>query len=202
MADFILQTMVEDIYRAYEALPGGREPLSRDDDGKPQFGNLEKAKHAACGKTVWMLQGGNFGSSKLQATVTVDAEGNETVTPSEYEALCRFIVWCWVPSLQEGWDLMTDLIAAIRATVYGPNLGLLNFTVPTELEGREMHAGTELFLLDLTLSVPIAAEGSVALTRVPIESHESTVTEDDGEADEDGNFEAFETVVVTGPPTT
>jgi hypothetical protein len=198
---FVLHEIVSGIYDAYEALPGGRDPLSRDENGKPQFGNLEKARHAAVGKTVWMLQGGSFGSKALQSTVTTDAEGNETVTPSNYEALCRFIVWCWVPSLEAGWALMTDLLAAIRATPYGPNLGLQNFTVPTELEGRELHAGTELFLIDLTLSVPIADEGSVPITRVELTSHESTVTEDNGVADEDGDFTAFETVIVTGPPT-
>lgn len=198
---FVLHTIVENIYAAYEALPGGREPLSRDDNGRPQFGNLEKARHAAVGKTVWMLQGGNFGSSKLQATVTTDADGTETVTPSDYEALCRFLVWCWVPSLEAGWALMTDLLAATRATVYGPNLGLQSFTVPTEIEGRQLHGGTELFVLDLTLSVPIAAEGSVPIKRVPLESHESTVTEAAGLDTEDLSFEAFETVVVTGPPT-
>lgn len=201
MAGFVLHTIVENIYAAYEALPGGREPLSRDENGLPAFGNLEKARHAAVGKTVWMLQGGSFGAKALQATVSTDAEGNETITPSSYEALCRFLVWCWVPSLEAGWNLMTDIIAAIKSTTYGPNLGLQNFTIPTELEGRELHAGTELFVLDLTLSVPIAAEGSVPVTRVEITSHESTVTEAHGIDTEDVDFTAFETVVVTGPPT-
>ena len=191
---FVLQDIVSGIYDAYEALPGGRAPLSRDEQGRPQFGNLEKAKHAAVGKTVWMLQSGSFGAKALEATVSVDAEGNETVTPSNYEALCRFLVWCWVPSLEDGWALMTDIIAAIRTTNYGPNLGLQNFSIPTELEGRELHADTEVFVLDLTLSVPIAAEGSVPVTRVPLESHQSTVTEDSGD------LVPFETVVVTGPP--
>jgi len=199
---WILSDIVEDIYAEYEALPGGRAPLSRDDNDKPQFGNIEKAKHAAVGKTVWMLQAGTFGSPKLNATVTTNAEGIETVEPNAYEALVRFLVWMWVPDHVSGWNQMVDLIAACRASVYGPNLGLQNFTVPTELEGRELHAGTEVYILDLTISVPIPAEGSVAITRVPLESHESTVTEDDGTTDVDGNFEAFETVIVTGPPTT
>jgi hypothetical protein len=198
---FVLHEIVENIYAAYEALPGGREPLSRDENGRPQFGNLEKARNAAVGKVVWMLQRGSRGAKALQATVTTDEAGNEVITPSNHEALCQFLVWCWVPSLEVGWNLMEDLTAVISATTYGQNIGLQNFTIPTELEGRELHAGTELFVLDLTLSVPLRAEGSVPLTRVPIESHQSTVTEDNGEADEDGNFEAFETVVVTGPPT-
>lgn len=207
---FVLHDIVENIYTAYETLPGGRQPLSRDENGLPQFGNLEKARHAAVGKTVWMTQMGTFGSPLLNATVVKNADGVPTgeTEPNAYDALVRFIVWMWVPSLEVGWNQMVDLIAAIRNTVYGPNLGLQNFTIPTELEGRELHAGTELFLLDLQISVPIPAAGSVPLTQVPLESHESTVTEDDGvrvdgdgNPDEDGDFEAFETVVVTGPPT-
>jgi hypothetical protein len=189
---FVLKQIVADIYAAYEALPGGRDPLSLDEKGEPQFGNLEKARHAAVGKTVWMLQQGTFGSPKLAGT-----EEN----PSSYEALCRFLVWMWAPSLEEGWTKMVDLIAACRATVYAPNLGLQNFTIPTELEGRVLHAGTELFILDLTLSVPIPADGSVPTTLVELQSHESLVTEDNGEDDEDGDFTAFESVLVTGPPT-
>ncbi len=199
MADFILQTIVSEIYDAYEALPGGREPLSRDERGRPQFGNLEKAKHAAVGKTVWMLQTGTFGSPLLNGTEE---------SPKSYDALVRFLIWMWVPDLQTGWDRMVDLIAAIRATIYGPNLGLQGFTIPTEVEGRVLHAGTEVFVLDLTLSVPIPEVGSAPTTLVTIESHESTITEDNGirvdgggNPSEDGDFVAFETVVVTGPPT-
>lgn len=196
---FVLHEIVSNIYDAYEALPGGREPLSRDERGLPQFGNLEKAKHAAVGKTVWMLQQGNFGSPLLRGTEE---------EPKSYDALVRFLVWMWVPTLADGWSQMVDLIAAIRQTVYGPNLGLQGFTIPTELEGRVLHAGTEVYVIDLTLSVPIPEVGSVPTTLVTIESHESTITEDsgirvdgDGNPSEDGDFVAFETVVVTGPPT-
>ena len=199
MADFILHTIVSGIYDAYEALPGGREPLSRDDDGNPQFGNLEKARSSAVGKTVWMLQSGNFGSALLTVS-TVSPEGEAEDSTAAYQALCRFLVWMWVPDLQTGWTQMVDLVAAMRSTVYGPNLGLQNFTIPTELEGRVLHAGTEVFVLDVTLSVPIPTEGSVEPTRVPLESHQSTITEDDGTTDVDGNYAPFETVVVTGPP--
>lgn len=192
MADFILQTIVSEIYDAYEALPGGREPLSRDRQGRPQFGNLEKARNAEVGKTVWMLQTGTFGSPLLNGTEE---------SPKSYDALARFLVWMWVPDLQTGWDRMVDLIAAIRGTVYGPNLGLQGFTIPTELEGRVLHAGTEVYVLDLTLSVPIPAVGSVPTTLVQIESHESLVTADNGIADQNGDFTAFESALVSGPPT-
>lgn len=201
---FILSDIIADIYTAYDELPGPRRtPLSRDENGKPQLGNIEKARHAEVGKTVWMLQSGNFGSPKLNATVVLDAEGVPTgeTEPNSYDALVRFLVWMWVPDLETGWKQMVDLIAAIRNTVYGPNLGLQNFTIPTELEGRELHGGTEVYVLDLILSVPIPAEGSVPLTQVPLESHESTVTEAAGVDTEDLNFDAFETAVVTGPPT-
>lgn len=197
---FILHELVSGIYEAYEALPGGRPPLSRDEQGNPQFGNLEKARNAAVGKTVWMLQSGNFGSPLLKGTEE---------DPAAYYALTRFLVWMWVKDLETGWAQMVDVIAAMRSHVTGPNLGLQNFTIPTELEGRELHAGTELFVLDVVLSVPIPEVGSVPLKTVELTSHQSTVTEDngirvdgDGNPDEDGNFAAFETVVVTGPPTT
>ena len=185
---FILQDLVSEIYDAYEALPNGRQPLSRDEKSLPLFGNLEIARNAECGKTVWMIQGGSFGSPLLAATEE---------KPSSYDALVRFLVWMWVEDLQTGWEKMVDLIAAIRQTVYGPNLGALGFTIPTELEGREMHHG-ELYLLDITLSVPIPINGTVEPTRVPLESHEGAINTG---ASSLTDFTAFDTVVVTGPPT-
>lgn len=188
---FILHEIVSGIYDAYDTLPGGRLPIKRDDEGLPMFGNLEKAKNGEPGKIVWMLQGGNFGSPLIQGT-----EEN----PAKDAALTRFLVWIWAKTLESGWWEMVDIIAAIKRTQYGRGLGLNAFTVPTELEGRHLQHG-ELYVLDLTLNVPIPFEGSVPLPQATIESHQSTVTEDNGEADEDGDFTAFETVIVTGPPT-
>jgi hypothetical protein len=188
---FILHDIVSEIYDAYELLPGGRDPIRRDEYGLPMFGNLEKAKHGSPGKIVWMLQGGNFGSPVLAGTEE---------SPAKDAALCRFLVWIWSTTLETGWNEMCDIIAAIKRTIHGRGLGLLAFTVPTELEGRHLHCG-ELYVLDVTLNVPIPSEGSVPLTLTILESHESTVTEDNGQADEDGDFTAFETVIVTGPPT-
>jgi hypothetical protein len=187
---FVLQQIVSDIYDAYEALPGGRTPIPRDENGLPAFGNLEVAKNAGPGKVVWLHQGGNFGSPLLAGTEE---------SPAKDAALARFLVWMWTSSLEEGWNLLVDIIAAIKRTPYGRSLGLQSYTVPTEVEGRHMQHG-ELYVLDVILNVPIPSEGSVPLTLATIETHQSTVTEDNGVADEDGNFEAFETVIVTGPP--
>ncbi len=158
---FILQTIVGEIYTAYEALPGGREPLSRDDEGLPMFGNLEKARNSSVGKVVWMLQGGTTGDA-----LTGGTEEN----PTKDSALARFSVWMWSRDLQSGWDRMIDLLAAIKQTQYARGLRpLQTFTVPTELEGRHLHLG-ELYMLDVILNVPIPAQGSVPLTLVTIES--------------------------------
>lgn len=188
---FILHEIVSGIYDEYERLPNGRQPIKRDEDGLPMFGNLEKAKHGEPGKIIWMLQGGNFGSPLLAGTEE---------SPAKDAALTRFLIWIWATTLESGWWEMVDIIAAIKRTQYGRGLGLNAFTVPTEIEGRHLHHG-ELYVLDVTLNVPIPSEGSQPQKLVPLESHQSTVTEDNGIADEDGNFEAFETVVVTGPPT-
>jgi hypothetical protein len=186
---WILESIVEEIYTAYEALPGGREPLSRDEKGKPQFGNLEKARHAAVGKTVWMLQGGNFGSPLLVG-------GPDGAT---HMALARFLIWIWEVDHEACWNKMVDLIAAVRATVFGPNMGLTAFTVPTETEGRELHQG-EVWILDLTVSVPIPAVGSVPVTTVELESHQSSISMGAESAVLDETFTAIETAEVTGPP--
>ncbi len=194
---FILADIVSAIYDSYEALPGGRTPIPRDEDGLPMFGNLEKAKNGAVGKVIWTLQSGTFGAPALTA-VKGDGADDEALVRASYQALARFLVWMWVPDLQTGWEQMVDLIAAIRNTVYGPNLGLQNFTIPTELEGREMHGGTEVYVLDLTLSVPIPAVGSVPETLIILESHEGTLNTGASSLED---FTSFDTVVVTGPPT-
>jgi hypothetical protein len=188
---FILHDIVSGIYDAYEQLPGGRDPIKRDENGLPMFGNLAKAEHGSPGKIVWMLQGGNFGSPLLAGTEE---------SPAKDAALARFLVWIWSATLESGWWEMVDIIAAIKSTNYGRGLTLNSFIVPTEVEGRHLQHG-ELYVLDVTLNVPIPSEGSKPLELVTIESHESTVTEDNGVADEDGDFAAFETVIVTGTPT-
>ena len=188
---WILETVIGEIHTAYAALPGGRAPLlGTTESGGPLLGNLEKAHHAELGRVVWTLQTGTFDPAKVSGGV----EG------TMYEALANFQIWIWQADLETCWNVMCDLLAAMRQTIYGPNLGAQTFASPTEVAGREMHHG-ELMLLNVSLSVPIRTVGTVPDEEVTLEAHESTVTADNGEADEDGEFEAFETVLVTGPPT-
>lgn len=62
---------------------------------------------------------------------------------------------------------MVDLLAAIRLTVYGPNMGPQNFQCPTEIEGRHQDRG-EVIVLDVVLSVPIPRDGTVPIEEVAI----------------------------------
>lgn len=174
---FILETIIGEIHDFYAALPGGRE--------RPEvlLGNSEKARNAEPPRIVWVLQGGQFGDSTLSG----GPDG------AMAQAIARFQVWIWQADLQACWDVMADLMAAVRKSVYGPNAAFQSFTAPTETQGRDTHLG-EVFVLELSISVPIKTEGTVALEEVEIESHEATVTADDGDE------VAFETVIVDGPP--
>lgn len=184
---FILESIIEEIHAAYEALPGGRPPLSRNERGKPCMGNLDKAHHGPHFRVVWMLQGGTFNPAKV----------SQGENGAAYEAACRFLVWIWQEDLESCWAMMVDLLAAMRATVYGINLGAQVFLAPTETEGREMHSG-EVFVLDVTLSVPVPLVGSVPTTTVILETHQSLVSADNGEL-VGGEYQPFATVTVVGP---
>lgn len=184
---FILESIVEEIQAAYVVLPGGREPIATNETGKPCFGNLDKAHHAPYPRVIWQLQGGTFNPAKITSGENAAA----------YESACRFLVWIWQKDLETCWAVMVDLLAAMRNTVYGINLGAQNFLAPTETEGREMHLG-EVFVLDVTLSVPIPLVGSVPIETVTLLTHESLVTTDNGEL-VGGVYVPFETITVVGP---
>lgn len=172
---WVLETIIGEIYDAYEALPGGREPIKRGDANEPLLGNLHKARNADCPRVIWVCQGGNFGDKKLSAAgPPVDATSPPEGASPHYQALARFWVWIWQVDLETCWNVMVDLLAATRATVYGPNMGPQNFQCPTEIEGREMHRG-ELIVLDLVISVPIPRDGTVPVEEVVIDTTTSDV---------------------------
>lgn len=166
---FVLEDIIEDIYEAYEALPGGRDPLPRDEHGKPICGNKEKARNASF-RVIWMLQGGTFDTNKL---IPIQPKEGDPDGPN-YAALCSYWVWIWQDTNEACWKVMVDLLAAARATIYGPRLGALNFTVPTEIDGHELTLGA-LFVLNITLAVPIPIEGSVATDTATIAGFETAV---------------------------
>ncbi len=184
---FVLSEIISEIYNAYEALPGGRAPIGRDDLGNPRLGNLEWARNTDYPAIVWMLQSGTFNPAKI-----IGGENGEM-----YEANCRVLIKIWQVDLETLWTVMVDLLAAMRATVFGPNLGAQNFIAPTENEGRHEDHG-EIFILDVTLSIPIPAVGSVPLTTVILETHTSLMTEDSNVL-VSGAYVSFETVTVVGP---
>jgi hypothetical protein len=167
---WIVETIIGEIHASYVALPGGRTPLSVDDNNKPEIGNIHKARNADTGRTIWVMQTGNFGSPTL-ATSAAPADPNappEQPAP-HWQALTRFWVWIWQDTQELAWNVMVDLLAAMRATVYGPNLGPQNFTFPTEIEGRDMEKGS-LCVLDVTISIPMPIVGTVPVEEVAIES--------------------------------
>ncbi len=166
---WILEQIIEDIYSSYEQLPGGRDPLPRDDCGRIPLGSIQKTRNQSY-RVIWLLQTGTFGDPKLAAAGPAPSPDAPPEQPSpHYQALCRFWVWIWQDSQESAWNTMVDLLAAMRATVYGPNLGPLNFSYPTELDGKNIELGS-LCVLDVTISVPIPRDGTVAGEQVTVEN--------------------------------
>lgn len=164
---WIVEAILESVYTAYEQLPGGREPLPRDERGRIPLGSKHKFRNAPY-RVVWILQTGNF-SPPTQAASAPPADASsppEQPTP-HYQALCRFWCWIWECDQEAAWNVMEDLLAALRATVYGPNLGPQNFTYPAELDGKEIEDGA-LCVLDVTISVPMKRDGTVPVEEVAI----------------------------------
>lgn len=177
---FILEDIINQVHANYTALTG--------DTVEAELGNIQKARNADTPRVIWTLSGGQFGAAtKIGGSDAVMAQ-----------ALANFWIWLWFDDLETCWNAMSNMLSAIRSTVYGPNLGLLKFDCPTELEGRNLEKGA-VIVLSVSLSVPLRVDGTVAATEVELATHSSTVTEDDGEIDEDGNYQPFETVLVTGP---
>src|SRR6478736_150894 len=120
---WILEAIIEDIYAAYEKLPGGRDPLPRDDAGRIPLGSIQKTRNQGY-RVIWLLQTGNFGDPKLAAAGPPPSADAPPEQPSpHYQALARFWVWIWEKDQEAAWNVMVDLLAAMRASVYGPNLG-------------------------------------------------------------------------------
>ncbi len=167
---WIVKQIIAEIHAAYVALPTGRPSLSVDENGDPEIGSIHKARNADTGRTIWVMQTGNFGSPTLAASgppASADAPP-EQPTP-HYQALTRFWVFIWQDTQELAWNIMADLLAAMRATVHGPNLGPQNFTFPTELDGRDMEKGSAC-VLDVVLSIPMPRDGTVPAEEVAIET--------------------------------
>jgi hypothetical protein len=172
---WILESIIGEIYEAYRLLPGGRESLPVDEQGKPLLGNIEKARNADAPRVIWVLQGGNFGDAKLAASAPAPSDDAPPEQPTpHYQALARFWVWIWQVDKETCWNVMVDLLAAMRSTIYGPNLGPQNFQCPTEVEGRDMQRG-DLIVLDVVLSVPIPRDGTVPVEEVAIKRFDGNV---------------------------
>lgn len=167
---WIVRQIIAEIHAAYVTLPGGRVPLSKDDNGDPEIGDIQKCRNADVGRTIWLMQTGNFGSPTLAATAPPPDDNAPPEQPApHYQALARFWVWIWQDTQELAWNVMADLLAAMRASVYGPNLGPQNFTFPTELQGRDIEKGS-LCVLDVTISIPMPRDGTVPAEEVAIES--------------------------------
>jgi len=171
---FILEQIIRDISTAYMTLTGSTVPV--------ELGSLDKAKNADTPRIVWTLTGGQFGSSTKVGGVNA----------AMAQALASYWVWLWFDDLETCWNAMSNLLSAIRTTTHGPNMGLLKFDCPTEVEGRLLEKGS-VIVLTVTLSVPLAVDGTFPSEEVQITSHQSTVTEDNGD------FVPFETQIVSGP---
>lgn len=166
---WVLEQIVSDIYNAYEVLPGGRDPIPRGPDLKPLFGNIEKFRNSDVPRVVWVLQTGNFGDPKLAASAPpADPKAPPEQPSPHFQALARFNVWIWQVDNETCWNVMVDLLAAMRATVYGTNLGPQNFSFPTEIEpGGDAEKGA-VIILDVVISVPIPRDGTVPVEEVVI----------------------------------
>lgn len=175
---WIVKRIITEIHAAYVALPSGRPPLSVDENGDPEIGDIHKGRNADTGRVIWVMQTGNFAPASLAASGPSPSQTNlpadavqappEQPTP-HYQALARFWVWIWQDTQELAWNVMADLLAAMRATVYGPNLGPQNFTFPTELEGRDTWKGS-CCVLDVTISIPMPRDGTVLVDETTLAS--------------------------------
>jgi len=193
---FVLQQIVDQVHVEYSALT--------DTTICAEFGNLDKAKNGEAPRIVWTLTGGTFGDS---TKIGGPDAGMSMALPS-------FWIWLWFEDLEQCWNAMVNMCAAIRKVMMGPGITLVTgqppqpmryrlvkFDCPTEIEGRHMDKG-EVIVMTVELSSPIRVDGTRLAQEVELQSHESTVTEDNGVPDPDsGDFTAFETAIVTGPPT-
>jgi hypothetical protein len=171
---WILESILEDIYSSYESLPGGRAPLPRDDDGRIPIGSIQKFRNQSH-RVAWILQTFNFGDPKLAAAgPPTDPAAPAPGQSPHYQALVRFWVWIWQKDQETAWNVMVDLLAAMRASVYGPNLGPQNGQFPTEIDGHDMELGS-LCILDVTISVPMPRDGTVPGPQLEIGSLETDV---------------------------
>jgi hypothetical protein len=178
---FVLEQIINEIHEAYTELTGTQIVA--------ELGNLAKAENADTPRIVWTLTGGQYGpSTKIGGADAAQAQ-----------ALASFFVWLWFDDLEQCWNAMANMLAAIRRTVYGPNCQLLKFDVPTQVEGRSLDKG-EVIVLTVVLSVPMRVDGTMAAQEFEFENHESTVTmESDLTNPVTDDHEVFETVLVTGP---
>lgn len=174
---FIIEQLIGEIHAEYLARTGEDIPI--------ELGNLAKALTGDCPRIVWTLTGGQFGTT----TKIGGPDGVQT------QALATFQIWFWFETLELTWNAMANLMAAIRATAYGPNVGYQNFTCPTEVDGKHMDRG-EAFILTCTLSVPVRIDGMIPATEVAIASAETNVKL---RSDIDGADPDIEFVVVTNP---
>lgn len=173
---FILAEIIEEIHEKF------RE-ISKLQAIPVELGNLEKALHGDTPRIVWTLIGGTFRPS-------TEIGG---VAGAQDQALANFAVWLWFDDLEQTWDAMENLRAAIRATAYGPNVDSLNFQCPTEVNGRHIEKG-EAFILQIALSVPQRLVGTQEVPEVTLEHHEANV---EVRVALDGVV--MEPVIVTGP---
>lgn len=178
---FVCEDIIKAIHASYAELTGS--------DVCVEMGNLEKAKNSDTPRIVWTLTGGQFGAS-------TKIGGSDAALA---QALANFFVWFWFDELEDCWNAMSNMLAAIRRTVYGPNMGLLKFDVPTQIEGRHMDKG-QVIVLSVTLSIPLRVDGTLEAVEVELQTHESTVTlESDLDDPSPDDHEVFESVLVTGP---
>jgi hypothetical protein len=195
---FVLRQIVEEVHVQYSELTNTNICA--------EFGNLEKAKHADTPRIVWTLTGGTFGDS----TKIGGPDGGMA------KALPTFWIWLWFDDLEECWNAMVNMCASIRRVMFAPpppatetnsdppapkRFRLVKFDCPSEIEGRHMDKG-EVIVMTVELSSEIRLDGTRPASEVELQSHQSTITEDNGILDPDsGEFTAFETAIVTGPPT-
>ncbi len=173
---FILEEVVGEIQTKYATITG--------DAALPvKLGNLEKALKHDVPSVVWTLIGGNFKpSTEIGGVEAAHTQANAT-----------FAVWFWFEDLEKTWNAMVNMLAAIRATAYGPNADFQNLQCPSEVDGHVLDRG-EAFILSVGLSVPMFLHGTQQQTEVTLEAHEASVTTQPAIGDP-----PTELVIVTGP---
>ncbi len=128
---------------------------------KHEFGKLSDVLHAAPPRIVWIYQGGKA-LEKVPAPDVVGDQPEKTVPAVGYRR-SDYLARIWAPDLERAEIILDQLVTASRLTDYPDKYVFenMNYTVPTELEGKWLELGSVIDAqIGIRSSVPAVPVGT------------------------------------------